>query len=44
MQVFVDALQNKEFSDTYKGFFTEVEIASIIDGKDIWLSSEEGKE
>ena len=41
MQVFVDALQNKEFSDTYRGFFTEAEIASIIDGKDIWLSSEE---
>ena len=41
MQIFIDALQNKEFSDTYRGFFSEAEIASIIDGKDIWLTSEE---
>lgn len=41
MQTFIDALQNKEFSDTYRGFFSETEIASIIDGKDIWLTSEE---
>ena len=40
-QEFVDAQLNKTFRELHAGFFTEEEIQSIIDGKDIWMGKDE---
>lgn len=43
-QEFVDKNLNNAFTDYYEGFLTTQEIESVIDGKDIWLGTEEVKE
>ena len=43
-QEFVDKNLNNAFADYYGGFLSEKEMESVIDGKDIWLGTEEVKE
>lgn len=40
-QEFVDANLNKSFEDFYGGFLTPSEIRQVIDGKDLWMGTEE---
>ena len=40
-QEFVDRNLNEAFKSFYAGFLTPKEMQSIIDGRDLWLSSEE---
>ena len=43
-QKFTDQELNKTFKEFYLGFLSEEEINDVIEGKDIWLNSEEVKE
>ena len=43
-QEFLDKTLNAAFKDYYGGFLSEKEMESVIDGKDIWLGTEEVKE
>lgn len=40
-QTFIDNELNKSFNRYYKGFLSLEEIEDVIEGKDIWLNSEE---
>ena len=40
-QNFTDKELNKTFREVYKDFLTEEEMTDVIDGKDIWLNTEE---
>ena len=40
-QEFVDANLNRSFVDFYGGFLTPSEIRQVIDGKDLWMGTEE---
>lgn len=40
-QEFIDDSLNDAFVDFYKGFLTEVEMKSVIDGKDLWMGKDE---
>jgi ATP-dependent protease ClpP protease subunit len=40
-QNFVDAELNKTFKEIYKGFLTDDEMDSVIDGKDMWMGRDE---
>lgn len=40
-QTFIDKELNKSFNRYYKGFLSQQEIEDVIEGKDIWLNSEE---
>lgn len=43
-QEFIDRTLNAAFKDYYGGFLSEKEMENVIDGKDIWLGTEEVKE
>ena len=40
-QTFIDNELNKSFERYYLGFLSEEEITDVIEGKDIWLNSQE---
>lgn len=40
-QEFVDANLNRSFTDLYGGFLTLTEIKQVINGKDLWMGTEE---
>lgn len=40
-QEFVDANLNRSFTDLYGGFLTPTEIRQVINGKDLWMGTEE---
>ena len=40
-QQFIDSNLENAFRDFYKGFLTEKEITSVIDGQDLWMNAEE---
>lgn len=40
-QEFVDSNLNRSFLDFYGGFLTPTEIKQVIDGKDLWMGTEE---
>lgn len=40
-QEFVDSSLNEAFRAFYKGFLTEDEMDSVIDGKDLWMGKDE---
>ena len=42
-QEFIDRTLNAAFKDYYGGFLSEKEMENVIDGKDIWLGTEEVK-
>jgi ATP-dependent protease ClpP protease subunit len=43
-QAFMDRHMREVFGRVYKGFLSEKEIESVIDGQDIWLNGDEVKE
>ena len=40
-QEFMDSSLNDAFKAFYLGFLTEEEMASVIDGKDMWIGKDE---
>lgn len=40
-QTFMDASITSAFNDFYKGFLTEDEIVDVVEGKDLWMNTEE---